>query len=283
MRIALAQMDSALGDVEANAENAVRMTKEAAAQGADLVVLPELALHGYALGRIGEDRAIPPSDRRITTLGSVGPDVLVGFHEDGGARAYNTGAYLSGGRTVHVHRKLYLPNYLIWEERKHVSPGQSLRAYDTSFGRMATLVCNDAWQPVVPWIAVQDGAEALLVTANSAVSPEGYPGSAPEALDTVAYWRELLSYTARMQQSWVVFVNRAGVEEGARFWGGSQVIDPAGEVVAEAPMWDESLTVAEIDLPAARRRRRSVPLVAEARLGLVAREVNRLIADGGDA
>lgn len=86
-----------------------------------------------------------------------------GFHEDSRVRAYNAASYLSAGTTVHVHRKLYLPNYLVWEERKHASPGQTMRAFDTGFGRVATLICNDAWQPVLPWLAAQDGAELLLV------------------------------------------------------------------------------------------------------------------------
>jgi N-carbamoylputrescine amidase len=282
VRITLAQMDCVLGDVDENAAKAAGAITEAAAQRADLVVLPELALHGYALGRIGEDRSIPAADPRITGLTSAGPDVLVGFHEDGGARTYNAAAHLSGDGMLHLHRKLYLPNYLAWEERKHVSPGQSLRAYDTRFGRMATLLCNDAWQPVVPWLAVQDGAEVLLVAANSAASTTPGAGD-PQALDTVAYWRQLLSFTARMQQCWVVFVNRVGEEAGAHFWGGSHVVDPTGEVVAEAPMWAEALTMVDVDVPLARRRQRSVPLVAEARLGLIGREVERLISQGGDA
>lgn len=280
MRIALAQTDCRLGDVDANAADAARTVEKAAAEGADLVVFPELALHGYALGHIGEDRSIPATDPRITRLTEAGPDVVIGFHEDGGARTHNSAVHLSRehGR-VHLHRKLYLPNYLQWEERKNSSPGQSLNAYDTAHGRMATLVCNDAWQPVLPWLAVQDGATVLIVPTNSATTatPE------PQSMDTAEYWRELIRYTARMQQTWVVFVNRVGEEAGARFWGGSQVVDPHGRVVAQAPLWEESLTVVDIDVPAATRARRRVPLVAEGRLGLVNRVVDRLIREGGDA
>jgi N-carbamoylputrescine amidase len=86
-----------------------------------------------------------------------------------------------------------------------------------------------------------------------------------------------------MQQSWVIFCNRVGTEEGARFWGGSRVLDPVGNVVAEAALWEPELLIADLDVDAAKVRRHEVPLVAEARLGLVAREVNRLIEDGGDA
>ncbi|QEV19386.1 nitrilase-related carbon-nitrogen hydrolase [Streptomyces alboniger] len=280
MRVALAQTDCALGEVGQNLETARDQVDQAAAQGADLVVFPELSLHGYHLGGLERDTSITTDDPRLLALaGPGGPDVLVGLHEHTGLRAYNTSAYYARGRLLHAHRKLYLPNYLAWEERKHVSPGQHLRAYDLpdGHGRAATLVCNDAWQPVLPWLAVQDGAEVIVVPTNSAASLD------PEAMDTGLYWDTLLSYTARMLQCWVVFVNRVGNENGASFWGGSRVVDPRGTVVAQAPKWEAALMTVDIDVHEARRQRRAVPLVAEARLGLVDREVRRLIDEGGDS
>ncbi|MFJ2743541.1 nitrilase-related carbon-nitrogen hydrolase [Streptomyces sp. NPDC087440] len=279
MRVALAQTDCVLGDVDANLEHARDQIRQAVAQGADLVVFPELSLHGYHLGALKQDTSVEARDPRLMELSTLGADVVVGFHEYTSMRAYNTSAYYTAGTLLHAHRKLYLPNYLAWEERKHVSPGQSLRAYDLpgGRGRAATLVCNDAWQPVLPWIAVQDGAEVVVVPANSAASLD------PEAMDTGLYWDSLLAYTARMLQCWVVFVNRVGSENGASFWGGSRVVDPRGMVVAQAPKWESALVTADISVHEARRQRRAVPLVAEARLGLVAREVSRLIEEGGDS
>ncbi|MBZ4015408.1 nitrilase-related carbon-nitrogen hydrolase [Streptomyces purpurogeneiscleroticus] len=281
MRVALAQTDCVLGDVDANLAVAREQAELAAEQGADLVVFPELSLNGYHLGALQRDTSIEVRDPRLLELSMLGPDVLVGFHEHTSLRAYNTAAHFADGALTHTHRKLYLPNYLAWEERKHVSPGQSLRAYDLTKsptgGRGATLVCNDAWQPALPWLAVQDGAEVLFVPTNSAASLD------PEAMDTTLYWDTLLSYTARMLQCWVVFVNRVGNENGASFWGGSRVVDPRGAVVAQAPKWEPSLVTVDIDLSEARRQRRAVPLVAEARLGLIAREVQRLINEGGDS
>ncbi|MEU8958596.1 nitrilase-related carbon-nitrogen hydrolase [Streptomyces sp. NPDC048518] len=280
MRVALAQTDCALGEVEENLRTAREQLALAATQGADLVVFPELSLHGYHLGGLAKDTSITVDDPRLLALTEPGgPDALVGLHEHTALRAYNTAAYFSGGRPLHVHRKLYLPNYLAWEERKHVSPGQHLRAYDLpgGHGRAATLICNDAWQPVLPWLAVQDGAEVIVVPTNSAASLD------PEAMDTGLYWDTLLSNTARMLQCWVVFVNRVGNENGASFWGGSRVVDPRGTVVAQAPKWEPGLVTVDIDVHEARRARRAVPLVAEARLGLVEREVRRLIDEGGDS
>lgn len=277
MRVALAQTDCRLGDIEANLQDAERLVKDAAADDAQLVVFPELSLHGYALGSLTDDRSVPAGDPRLAQLSEHGPDVLVGLHEDARLRRYNSATYFARGASVHTHRKLYLPNYLAWEERKHASPGQGMRAFETRWARMATLICNDAWQPVLPWLASQDGAEVLIVPTNSAA------GLAPGSVDTQSYWRDLLLFIARMQQCYVVFVNRVGEEAGASFWGGSQVLDPWGNVVAQAPEWESSLTVVDIDIAAVRRRRREMPLLQESRLGLVSREVNRLIEEGADA
>jgi predicted amidohydrolase len=277
-RIAMAQVDCALGEVAANLERVRDSVSAAAAQGADLVVFPELTLHGYALGQLEGDRCLRADDPRLTALSESGADVLVGFHEDGGVRRYNAAAYLAPGGMRHVHRKLYLVNYLAWEERKHASPGQFMRAFDTRIGRMATLICNDAWQPVLPWLAVQDGAEVLLVPANSAVGLVR-----PGLLDVIECWDELLRHVARMQQCWVIFCNRVGTEAGARFWGGSRILDPGGQVVEQGPLREPALIVTDIDIPAARRHRHRLPLGGEARLGLIRRELARLIDEGGDA
>ncbi|MQA11146.1 MAG: amidohydrolase [Pseudonocardiaceae bacterium] len=276
MRVALAQTNCRLGDVEGNIANTERLIKDAAVQQADLVVFPELSLTGYALGQLADDISIPLNDPRLLELSGHGPDVLIGLLEDAPVRRHNSAVYLSDGHVVHNHRKLYLPNYLIWEERKHASPGQRMRAFDTAHARMATLVCNDCWQPMLPWLAAQDGAEVLLVPTNSAAKITA--GS----FDPAPYWHDLLVFTARMQQCWVVFVNRVGDEAGARFWGGSQVLNPWGDVVASAPDSDESLLMVDIDVRAARRRRREMPLLQEARLGLLRRELERLINESGD-
>ncbi|AXK35816.1 amidohydrolase [Streptomyces armeniacus] len=276
MRIALAQLDCVLGDVQANVDKARSAVKEAAGRRADVVIFPELSLHGYALGSVPGDESISTEDVRLAELSGYGPDVLVGLYEDGRLRRYNAASYVASGTVLHTHRKLYLPNYLDWEERKHFSPGHALRAFPTPHARAATLICNDAWQPVLPWLAAQDGAEILFVPTNSAA------GMAPGAIDTAVYWQDLLLNIARLQQCWVVFVNRVGEEGKASFWGGSRVLDPWGTVVAEAPRDAEALTVVDVDVSAVRRRRREMPLLEEPRFGLVSREVGRLMQEGVD-
>jgi predicted amidohydrolase len=281
MRITLAQATSELGDIAANLERAIEIIAEGGRADSDLVVFPELFLTGYALGQVDEDVAMSANDPKLTQLSTIAPetDVLMGFYEDGlGVHSYNAASYYSGGELVHTHRKLYLPTYDIFEERKYFSPGQSMRAFDTRHGRLATLICNDAWQPQLPFLAVQDGARVLLVPTNSAQS------RFPEQYDSRTYWRDITVFYARMFECYVVFVNRVGDEgEHLRFWGGSHIVDPWGKIVCTLPDDEEDGVTTQIDLSMVRKRRREVPLVREARLGLLAREATRLAEEGGDA
>src|SRR5919112_1302868 len=279
MLVALAQIDSILGDTEENLSKAKEVVAEAKNRGADLTVFPELSLSGYALGELGDDVPIEAHSKPIVSLAEAAGEtaVVVGFCEEGrGYQTYNSAAYLEEGVLRHLHRKLYLPNYRIYEERKHYNPGQNMRAFDTRFGRMSILICTDAWQPFLPFMAVQDGAQVLIIPADSGSYPY------PELLDTKDYWRGITRFYARMLQSYVIFVNRVGKQDEIAFWGYSHIVDPWGTVVAEGPLHEEALITADIDLANVRRRRKEVPLVKEARLALLAREVNRLADEGGD-
>jgi predicted amidohydrolase len=274
VRVCLAQVDPALGDVEENVRRSREVVERARAEGADLVVLPELMLTGYSLGRVSDDVSLSVDDREIAELAgaSDGLACVVGFAEAGLVHTYNSAAYLQRGEVRHVHRKLYLPTYGIWEERKHFTPGNEMRAFDTDIGRVALLICSDAWQPAFAVLAVQDGARVLIVPANSTARR---PENEPE-------WRDANRFYARMLETYVVFVNRVGAEGDLSFWGGSHVYDPWGGLVAEAPTGEPALLTVELDLAGVRRRRREMPLVKEARLGLLSRELQRLAAEGGD-
>ncbi len=279
MRVALAQIDCSLGDIDKNLRRAKEVVAKARDENADLIIFPELSLTGYSLGQVSDEVSLRVQSKRITSLADEAGEmsVVVGFYEETHTpHTYNSAVYFEGGSLLHLHRKLYLPNYRIYEERKHYSPGQSMRAFDTKLGRMAMLICNDAWQPFLPFIAVQDGAQLLIIPANSGIYPH------PELLDTKEYWRDITRFYARMLESYVVFVNRVGEEGDLTFSGYSHVVDPWGRVVAEGPGQEEALITADIDLADVRRRRREVPLVKEARLALLSKELNRLAEEGGD-
>src|SRR5437762_7419721 len=229
MRLALAQLDARL-------ESMAEALAEARAGGADLVVFPELYV---------KDRARTADE--IAALAAAGPAAVVGFDEHG----YNSAAYVDSGTVVHVQRKVYLCDYPPFDEDERFVPGDELRAFDTPFCRVATLICNDMWQPFLPVLAVWDGAQVLLVpSASSTAMP-----------DVEEYWRELTRFYARMLQCYVVYVNRVGEEPGFTFWGGSHVVDPFGDVVAEAPRSAETLLFADLDVSMVEERRRELPLL----------------------
>jgi predicted amidohydrolase len=275
VRVALGQVEPALGDVPENTRRTREVLDRARSEGADLVVLPELMLTGYSLGRVSEDVSRSVDDPEIMELAEAadGLACLVGFAEAGRVHTYNSAAYLEGGEVRHVHRKLYLPTYDIWEERKHFTPGGAMRSFDTDgIGRVAILICSDAWQPALAVLAVQDGARVLIVPANST---RRLPAIQEE-------WRDINRFYARILECYVVFVNRVGQEHELSFWGGSHVYDPWGELVAEAPADEPALLTVDLDLGGVSRRRREMPLVKEARLALLSRELDRLAAEGGD-
>ncbi len=263
VRIALAQLDSTLGELAMNSRRAREASEAARAGGADLVVLPELHLSGYALAGAGGETAATATEAAVTAGGVA---ALVGFHERDGEHRYNSAAYIEAGAPLHVHRKMYLVEYPPFLEHAPFLPGEDLRAFDTALGRMAVLICNDAWQPFLPSFAAQAGAEVLLIpSASSTAIPEAE-----------AYWRDLTRFYARMLECYVVFVNRVGTEAGFTFWGGSHVVDPLGEVIAEAPRLEEAIVFADLDLDRVTERRAQLPLLGELRPPLLRAELARI-------
>lgn len=279
MQVAIAQTAPILGAVDENIERACDLIVESRLDGTDHIVFPELALTGYMVGTVEHDLSLRASDERLLAIGRAAKPggVVIGFVEDRrGVQTYNSAAYFHDGRLVHVHRKLYLPTYWIFEERKHFSPGQAMRAYSGADLRMATLICNDAWQAQLSFLAVQDGARLLNVPTNSAQSLY------PDRYNAMEYWHDINRFLGRMFQSFVVFANRVGDEGRLHFWGGSHIVDPWGRVLAQSPTEVEDLLITEIDIDQVRTRRRDAPLVREARLGLLEREIRRIANEGGD-
>lgn len=266
MRIALGQLNCRLGDSAGNERALLDAAEEARRAGADVLVAPELQLSGYALSG-SPDRSRTAEEVAALCAGR-GVQVVAGFHERAGERRHNTAAWIDeDGRPVHVHRKLYLCDYPPFDEDLLFAPGETMRSFDTAHGRAAILVCNDAWQPFLPALAAHDGAELLVIPAASSTT-------VPEA---EGCWRDLTRLYARLLECYVVFANQAGAAGGLDFWGGSHVVDPLGEVVAEAGR-DEAVLVADVDLDRVAARRRELPLLGNLRPELLRAELERLTA-----
>ncbi|MBI2875460.1 MAG: carbon-nitrogen hydrolase, partial [Candidatus Tectomicrobia bacterium] len=185
---------------------------------------------------------------------------------------YNAGLYLDGGEICHTHRKVYLPTYGMFDEQRYFARGRKVRAFDTRFGRGCLLICEDLWHPSTAYIAFQDGA-ALLI--NLSCSPSrGIDRE--EKLAITETWETLNQAYAKLFSQFVLFVNRVGYEDGVNFWGGSEILDPEGRVIAKAPYFEEGLTVGELDLGTLRRTRIATTLLRDEDLDLMLRELWRI-------
>lgn len=265
MKIKILQTSPVLGAVEKNL--AVINDLVASHNDADLLITPELATHGYDLSQVPETLPLTTEDPMLERIGNHGPAVLVGFVESALLGQHNSAALLGAGSPV-VQRKLTLPTYQAWEEGKHFIPGGRIHPMQVAGTRMATLICNDIWQPQLAWIAAQQGAEVLIAPANSVESNIG--------LATDLAWEMQLKGLAVSLQCYIIFVNRSGQEPCGRFWGGSSVYSPTGAVVARAGE-EEQVLEADLDIKSLRKLRRTSPLLKESRADVVLRETQRLL------
>ena len=280
VRIALAQLAPHLGDLDANLELVKSRLAEAVAAGADLAVFPELALTGYLLQDLVPDVAMRADDPRLLAIGADAPGVHValGFVEETRARRFcNSVALLRGGRLIGLHRKVYLPTYGLFDEGRFTRAGHQVRATEVGdpLHKVGLSVCEDFWHPFLPMLQVQDGALLLI---NVAAGPARSPGSAA-GLAAIGGWHKMQETYALLGTVAIAFCNRVGNEEGLTFWGGSRLLGPDGSVLAEAPLYEEALVMGVLETDDLRMQRYNLPLVADERLELVRREVDRIVAE----
>jgi len=279
-RIALAQLAPHLGEVDANLELARGWLRRAATEGTRLTAFPELALTGYLLGDLVPDVAMHASDPRLATLSREVPGMLVaiGFVEETDEHRFcNSAALLRDGELIGLHRKVYLPTYGMFDEGRFTRAGDRIRAEEVGepLRRVGLSICEDFWHASLPMIQAQDGA-ALLV--NLAAGPARAPGSAA-GLAAIAGWHKMQDTYALLGTVAIAFCNRVGNEEGLTFWGGSRLLGADGSTIAEGPLYEEALVVGSLETDDLRMQRYGLPLLADERLELVRRELDRIIAE----
>jgi len=270
-------MNTRLGNVDANLEKHLDLIREARGQGADLLVFPELSLTGYVLQDLVPSvshRPLPddPVFRHLLEA-SRDLDLMVGFvDEDTRHRFFISAAYLSRGEVVHVHHKVYLPTYGLFDEGRFFAWGDAVRAFDTRFGRAGMLICEDFWHASPPYLLWLDGADLFLFASAS----PGRGLSDQPQLESARWVEHINRAYASLFTSFVAHANRVGFEDGLNFWGGATVFDPNGELLARGPYHQEALTLAEIDLNQLHRTRARLPLLRDERTALISRELARI-------
>jgi NAD+ synthase (glutamine-hydrolysing) len=281
IKVGLAQIYPKIGDVKCNLEKHMEYIKKADDAGVDLLIFPELSLTGYQVQDLVSEVAIRPTrdDATFRTLldASKHMDIMFGFvHEDARQRYYIAAAYVSGGELVHIHHKIYLPTYTMFDEGRFFDQGESIRAFDTRFGRAGMLICEDFWHMSPPYVLWMDGADLILM----------HSASPSRGLDTgesfsSSRWVELVNQAyGSMFTSYIIHCNRVGFEDGKNFWGGSSVVNPDGDLLTFGQYLDETLIVQEIDLNQLHRTRSRLPLLRDERPDLIQRELQRILTNG---
>jgi NAD+ synthase (glutamine-hydrolysing) len=239
LRVALAQINPTVGDIDANAGKVAERIAEARDQGAALVVFPELALSGYP----PEDLLLKTSflDRAASALGDLaaqtrGIVALVGFPERA-EDVYNAAAVLADGEVAAVYRKMYLPNYGVFDEQRYFQTGAEAGIFELNGIPIGLSVCEDIWEPGPP--AMTEALAGAQVIVNLSASPYrvGY-----------GHGRErMLVQRAVDNLAAVVFVNTVGGQDELVFDGHSLAVDQDGRILARCPQFEESLTLCTID------------------------------------
>jgi predicted amidohydrolase len=253
--VAVAQIDCVLGDLKRNIEKHIHYIELAIKEGAKLILFPELSLTGYTLRDINIDVAVNPFKSNVfDDLKKLSREIIIiagGVEEGENFGIYNSAFVFEDGQIKYVHRKIYPPTYGMFEELRYFSKGDKVRAFDTKVGRIGVLICEDLWHISLPYILAVDGA---MMIAGLAASPTRISGASEELTNYKINSEHHKTY-ARLLSVYLLFSNRVGYEDGVNFWGGSEVVDSDGEVVAVAKLFDEDLIFAEIDYNTIKRSR----------------------------
>jgi predicted amidohydrolase len=292
LHLRVEQIAPKLGRVEDNLKLHLERLEDACSSRAKVVVFPELSLMGYLLKDLVPEVALTQAElvehfqkgsKKIKDL-----EAVIGFAEESeGHRYYNSSAFLrwdSKGKVelVHVHRKVHLPTYGLFDEGRYYSAGQTIRAFESRYlGRCGILICEDAWHLSLPLLLSVDGPDfegvgTLFIPSNS---PARGVGAETEGIpESHRTWEHLVYTYACLLGVAVIYPNRAGVEDGLTYAGASQVSLPGGEVVAKAPLFEPAHLDVDLEWPEALRKHRiRSPFGGMQDLALLQRELGRIL------
>ncbi len=280
MTVALAQFRPTKGAPGPNLDRIEALFRAVAVapEPPSVLVLPETILTGYFLEGGVHEHAMSAEELfaelviRHGRAGAPPIEVCLGFYERGADRLHNSALWAAlGGEDAgirHVHRKVFLPTYGVFDEERFIDAGRSIEAFDTRFGRAAMLVCEDAWHSIASTIAAVDGAQFLAIVAASparGLTPDSIHPGQPASMGR---WERLARDIAGEHGIYVALAQLVGFEGGKAFPGGSLLTGPAGNVIARAPLFEDATIQATVSLSELSRVRAAAPMLAdlEARL-----------------
>src|SRR5438445_7237235 len=284
-RLAIAQLRPSKGDYGANLQKIGGVLAQIAKLDppADLVVFPETATSGYFVEGGVRDVAVTAGTlfRDLTVeheaAGAPPVDVAVGFYEVFQNHFYNSCLYASLGNAssgnaspgiTHVHRKVFLPTYGVFDEERFVERGHDVRAFDTRWGRAAILICEDAWHSLTGTLAALDGAQLIILPSASPARGTGGDPEGNRLPASVVRWERTVRGLAEEHGVYVAYASLVGFEGGKGFPGGSLVLSPQGEILVRGPLFEEALVTADVNLEEVTRARADAPLLADLEVAL---------------
>ena len=304
-RLAIAQLRPKKGDYAANLEKLGGVLAQLATlePAVDLVIFPETATSGYFVEGGVRDVAVTAGtlfrDLTLAHEAAKAPplDVAVGFYEVFQNRYYNSCLYASLGNALpgnassgnaspgiaspgnaspgltspgirHVHRKVFLPTYGVFDEERFVERGRDIRAFDTRWGKAAILICEDAWHSVSGTIVALQGAQLLIVPSASPARGTGMDEEGMRLPTSVVRWERIVRGIADEHGVWVALANLVGFEGGKGFPGASVIINPSGDIVLRGPLFEEAVLTYDADFDQLTRARAESPLLADLEVNL---------------
>lgn len=265
-RAASVQFRPDMGQIAHNLDRMAEIVRQAATdEGAGLVVFPETAVSGYYVQGGANENALSPDELRCEfeqRLEGITVDVLTGFYEKETGQPYNSAGYFSfssgGSKTVGVYRKFFLPTYTVFDEDRYVARGTSLGLFETRFGRIGVLICEDVWHSVLGTLLALNGAQ--MVCAPIASPARGFSGDEP---GNVERYERMLRAMAEEHGLFTLSSMLTGFEGGKGLAGGSTIFDPFGNRLAKGEILDEHMVVAEVDFDMIEVARAKAPLLAD--------------------
>jgi len=302
MKTVVCQTSPRLCDVRANLDDVIQKIHKGREQGAQLIVFPELALTGYFVGQRYHELSLRMDSDEIQEVASAtkGTAAVVGFIEESPAmNFYNSALVAVDGEILFAYRKLNLPNYGVFEERKYFSPGKRIPVFKLHDFTIAVFICNDLWHPSLPYLGVVQKADIFITIFNSS------QGSMGVEFSNIESWGVINKFYSRVFGIYNICANRVGEEhwrksvsmlavetahmstcetstslppnETFRFWGGSEIINPFGQPIAKAALHDEDEISAEISRDLLRQKRILLPYLRGDDPFFTHRELHRIL------
>lgn len=268
MKIAIGQIKPTLGNIEKNIEKMVKEIKKEIGKS-DVIIFPELSLTGYLLEEMVFDVAIDSVPKELLEL-SKEISIIFGAVELGkDLYHYNSAFYLEDGEVKHIHRKVYLPTYGMFDEGRYFRKGEKIEAFETKFGRVGILICEDAFHQSTTFLLGQDGAEVVYVLTNS-------PLRVGKEIVIKRTWESILLSSALTNSYYIVMANRVGVEDGVTYWGGSMAYSPLGDKLIEFSLTEEETKRIEVVRKEIIKSRFESSSIKDENLELVKKEIDRI-------